>query len=83
LVHRVELSRDGLRLSLKVPMPATPAAADGPPSPDAIITRFVPLQIKRRGVELRLVVPGADAQMPKLTWCWLRRSAARAGGLIC
>ena len=47
-------------------MPATPAAADGPLSPDAIITRFVPLQIKRRGVELRLVVPGADAQMPKV-----------------
>jgi len=47
-------------------MPATPAAADGPLSPDAIITRLVPLQIKRRGVELRLVVPGADAQMPKV-----------------
>ena len=47
-------------------MPATPAAADGPLSPDAIITRFVPLQIKRRGVELLLVVPGADAQMPKV-----------------
>jgi hypothetical protein len=28
LVHRVELSRDGLRLSLKVPMPATPGAAN-------------------------------------------------------
>jgi len=47
-------------------MPATPAAADGPLSPDAIITRLVPLQLKRRGVELRLVVPGADAQMPKV-----------------
>ena len=61
LVHRVELSRDGLRLSLKVPMPVGPSVADGPPSPDAIITRFVPLQLKRRGVELRLVIPADHA----------------------
>ena len=72
LVHRVELSRDGLRLSLKVPMPATPGAAEGPPSPDAIITRFVPIQLKRRGVELRLVIPGVHPQMPKVDLALLK-----------
>ena len=52
VVHRVELSRDGLRLSLKVPMPAAGGGNDLP-WPDAIVTRFLPLQVKRRGVELR------------------------------
>ena len=72
VVHRVELSRDGLRLSLKVPMPATPGAADGPLAPDAIVTRFVPLQLKRRGVELRLVIPGVHPQMPKVDLALLK-----------
>jgi len=47
-------------------MPATPGAANEPPWPDVIVTRFVPLQLKRRGVELRLVIPGAHPQMPKV-----------------
>ena len=38
LVHRVELSRDGLRLSLKVPMPAILGGGD-PQGRDAIVTR--------------------------------------------
>jgi site-specific DNA recombinase len=71
LVHRVELSRDGLRLSLTVPMPAAGAGND-PPSPDAIVTRFVPLQVKRRGVELRLVIPGAHTQRPKVDLALLK-----------
>jgi hypothetical protein len=52
VVHRVELSRDGLHLSLKVPMPAAGAGNDLP-CHDVMVTRFVPLQVKRRGVELR------------------------------
>src|SRR6201987_3355384 len=57
LVQRVELSRDGLRLSLKVPMPAT-LGGSNPQGRDAIVTRFIPLQLKRRGAELRLVILG-------------------------
>ena len=72
LVHRVELSRDGLRLSLKVPMPAAPGAADEPPWPDVAVTRFVPLQLKRRGVELRLVIPSAQTQRPKVDLALLK-----------
>jgi hypothetical protein len=71
LVHRVELSRDGLRLSLKVPMPAAGAGND-PPWADAIVTRFIPLQIKQRGVELRLVIPGAHPQRPKVDLALLK-----------
>jgi site-specific DNA recombinase len=71
LVHRIELSRDGLRLSLKVPMPAIGAEND-PTCRDAIVTRFIPLQIKRRGVELRLVIAGAHTQRPKVDLALLR-----------
>ena len=71
LVHRVELSREGLRLSLKVPMPAVGAEND-PTCRDAIVTRFVPLQVKRRGVELRLVIPGAHIQRPKVDLALLK-----------
>jgi site-specific DNA recombinase len=71
LVHRIELSRDGLRLSLKVPMPAIGAEHD-PTCRDAIVTRFIPLQIKRRGVELRLVIAGAHTQRPKVDLALLK-----------
>jgi len=71
LVHRVELSRDGLRLSLKVPMPAVGAGND-PPRPDAIVTRFIPLQLKRRGAELRLIMLGAHTQRPKVDLALLK-----------
>jgi site-specific DNA recombinase len=55
LVDRVELSSDGIRLALKVP---TRLAHPAAPEMHASITvsRFVPMQIKRRGVELRLVM---------------------------
>jgi hypothetical protein len=65
LVHRVELSRDGLRLSPKVPMLETGGAGD-PQYRDAIVTRFIPLQLKRRGAELRLVITGTPLQRPKV-----------------
>jgi hypothetical protein len=36
------------------------------------VTRFVPLQVKRRGVELRLVIPGAHTQRPKVDLALLK-----------
>ena len=71
LVHRVELSRDGLRLSLKVPMPVAETDKD-PPWPDTIVTRFVPLLLKRRGMELRLVIPGTHLRQPKVDLALLK-----------
>jgi site-specific DNA recombinase len=72
LVHRVELSRDGLRLSLKVPMPTMPIGMDSDPHRAALVTRFVPLLLKRRGAELRLVIPGAPVQRPKVDLALLK-----------
>jgi DNA invertase Pin-like site-specific DNA recombinase len=57
LTQRVDLSRDGIRVSLKVPIP--PAEEQkGVPLRRIVLTKFVPIQMKRRGVELRMVLEG-------------------------
>jgi DNA invertase Pin-like site-specific DNA recombinase len=71
LVYRVDLSREGLRLSLMLPRPAIVGGND-PQSRNAILTRFIPLQLKRRGAELRLVIPGAPIQRPKVDLALLK-----------
>ena len=57
LVERVELSRDGIRVSIKVPLLATDYHNSASVSHLAL-TRLVPMQMKRRGVEMRLVLEG-------------------------
>jgi len=70
LVHRVELGRDGFRLSLKVPTPTDGNVND--PRSDALVTRFVPMRLKRRGVELRLVIDGAHPARPTVNLALLK-----------
>jgi site-specific DNA recombinase len=57
LIERVELRRDGMQITLNVRglLPADRFPAGGA---DLRMTRLVPLQMKRRGVETRLVLPG-------------------------
>ena len=57
VVNRIELSPIRLRviLSAAALMPANPDATD---APEAVLIRDVPLRIKRRGVEMRLVIEG-------------------------
>jgi DNA invertase Pin-like site-specific DNA recombinase len=62
LVHRVELGHDGLRLSVKVPVPPDQDRVAG--QTDTIITRFVRMHLRRRGAELRLVIQDAHAARP-------------------
>ncbi|HKM55960.1 MAG TPA: hypothetical protein VJY33_21315, partial [Isosphaeraceae bacterium] len=57
LIERVEVSREGVRLSLKLPLP--PINADGGGGVDQVaLNKFVSMQMKRRGVEMRLVLEG-------------------------
>jgi site-specific DNA recombinase len=57
LIDRVDLDQSGMRLSLKLPLSkAASGAPDG--SSQLSIKRRVPMQIRRRGVELRLVING-------------------------
>ena len=53
LIDRVDLGQDGMRLSIKLPLSNT-GAPDG--SSHLSIKRHVPMQIRQRGVELRLVI---------------------------
>ena len=57
LIERTDLSRDGIRVTLKVPIPPAEEQKGAPPR-HIVLTRFVPMQMKRRGVEMRMVLEG-------------------------
>src|SRR5208282_627048 len=64
LVDRVDLADTGIRVSLKVPMPQT-GSRPAPNTNELIITRFFPMTIRRRGVEMRLVIEGDRSPAPR------------------
>jgi site-specific DNA recombinase len=57
LIERIEVSRDGIRVSLKLPIPFD-VDTDGMNRSHLALTRFFPMEMKRRGVEMRLVLEG-------------------------
>ena len=59
LVERAELHQDGIRLSLRLPI-ATPGKPTRTPLTHLSITRQIPLRVKRRGNEMRLIVGGGQ-----------------------
>jgi site-specific DNA recombinase len=59
LVERVTLSDEGIRVGLKVPVPWGISNATVVQKTITLF-RFVPLKIKRRGVETRLIINGGD-----------------------
>jgi site-specific DNA recombinase len=62
-IERVQLSRESLHLALKLPLsPAEPSDVTGPAS--LVLTRLVPMQMKRRGVEMRIVLEGESNPVP-------------------
>jgi site-specific DNA recombinase len=76
LIDRVDLNQDGMRLSLRIPLSnAENGAPDG--SYHISIKRRVPMQIRRRGVELRLVIDGGARASCKTDQSLLR-AVARA-----
>ena len=75
LVERVVLSRDGMQVTLKLPLLPTSDHSGVNPS-HLSLARFVPLQMKRRGVELRLVLEGGSG--PSRIDLPMLRAVARA-----
>jgi site-specific DNA recombinase len=76
LVDRVDLTDTGIRVSLKVPIPESvprPAAN----AQNLIVTRFFPMTIRRRGVEMRLVIEGNRVHAPRADSALLK-AVARA-----
>jgi site-specific DNA recombinase len=59
LVDRVELKSDGIRVSIKLPLAGAEKSRAELPEQVAI-ARWFPMQLKRRGVELRLIVGDHD-----------------------
>jgi hypothetical protein len=63
IIARVQLSRESLHLSLRLPLaPAEPCDVTGPVS--LMLSRLVPLQMKRRDVEMRIVLEGESNPVP-------------------
>jgi hypothetical protein len=76
LIDRVDLDQDGMRLSLRLPSSnAGSGAPDG--SSHLPIKRRVPMQLRRRGVELRLIINGGARACSKADQ-GLLRAVARA-----
>jgi len=63
LTERVELKRAGIRVSLRLPIPPNAEEKGGPPRHIAL-SKFVPMQMKRRGIEMRLVLEGDSTPSP-------------------
>ena len=75
LMERVELSREGFRFSLKLPLPASGAGSCAP-AEYLPLKKLLPMQVKRRGVEMRMVLEGDSA--PSRVDLPLLKAVARA-----
>jgi site-specific DNA recombinase len=73
LVKRVDLRKDGIELSMNLES-LLPFDVVMRPSPWTRFTRFVPIQMKRRGVALRLVI-GGEVATSKTDWTLLKAVA--------
>ena len=57
LIERVQLSSEGIKITLKLPILPN-EERDGAAPSDITLTKFVPIQMRRRGVEMRIVLEG-------------------------
>ena len=76
LVEKAALSDEGIRLGLQ--MPVSCGGQGAPPSKVLHLFRFIPLKVKRRGVEMRLIINGGDE--PRQPDPALLKAFARARG---
>jgi site-specific DNA recombinase len=75
LTERVELSREGFRVSLKLPL-LPPGTMSRAPTDHLSLQKLLPMQVKRRGVEMRMVLQGDTA--PSRVDLPLLKAVARA-----
>jgi site-specific DNA recombinase len=57
LTERVGLKENGIQVSIKLRIPSD-EGCDATPSNELVLARFVPMRMKRRGVEMRLIIDG-------------------------
>jgi site-specific DNA recombinase len=73
LIKQVQLTQSGLRVTINLPLVRVGAAAGG----IVALSHFVPMRMKRRGVELRLILDGHNDQPPQVD-ATLLKALARA-----
>ena len=75
LIDRIELRDDGVRVTLKIRVPCSHAGVQT--SSILSLSRFVPLKMKRRGVETRIII-AAGNEPPRKVDSALLKAVARA-----
>jgi hypothetical protein len=75
LIDRIELRDDGVRVTLKIRVPCSRAGVQT--SSMLSLSRFVPLKMKRRGVETRIII-SAGNEPPRKADSALLKAVARA-----
>jgi hypothetical protein len=75
IVNRVELRGDGISVTLRIEVPCSHAGVRTSSTLD--LPRFVPLRMKRRGVETRIVI-AADDELPRNIDPALLKAVARS-----
>ncbi len=76
LVDRVELREDGIRLSIKLPVGSSDKLAGRGPT-HLTLTRLIPMQMRRRGIEMKFVI-GGNSQVSRSSDPALLKLIARA-----
>ena len=74
LVDRAELHQDGIRLSIRLPILTSGQAAASAPT-HLSLTRQIPLRVRRRGIEMRLVIGGGSGSAPRIDSAILKATA--------
>jgi site-specific DNA recombinase len=74
LVDRVDLTDTGIRVSLKLPN-SIPEKQQDANATKLTVTRAFPMQIRRRGFEMRLVIPGSRVPAPPVDLALLKAIA--------
>ncbi len=57
LIERVGLKQEGIQVSIKLPIPSDEGRDAATPN-ELALARFAPMRMKRRGVEMRLIIDG-------------------------
>ena len=65
LIERVGLKKDGIQISIKLPISSDEGRDVATPNEPAL-SRFVPMRMKRRGVEMRLIIDGDAASLARV-----------------
>jgi site-specific DNA recombinase len=65
LIESVGLKQDGIDVSIKLPIPSDEGRDAATPN-ELALARFVPMRMKRRGVEMRLIIDGDAASLARI-----------------